>query len=302
MLQELSDQFIILKEYLTPKDSEDANNLAMLCYTYDHTNLKLELDYKLSITKESKTGLKEVNEYLYYVGGVLVSYLGISSFGGNVYELNGMTHPEFRRKGLFKKLLSLALQELKNNGQKELLLLSDEKSDSGKQLIHWAGGVYKTSEYRMKQNINSLPAYNSLQDTSEITLITADVSDLAEICRQNAVYFHTTEESEALIIDESMLNDGMHMIKKNGETIGKINVEYGKDSSFIFGFGIIPEYRGNGYGKAAFGELLKIIKDKNISDVQLDVATQNKNALNLYKSFGFEETSVMDYYEYRITE
>ncbi len=298
MSQELTDQLIILKEYLTQKDYEDANKLMNLCYTNDHTNLKLELDYKLSLTKVSRIGIKEVNEYLYYAGGVLVSYLGVSSFGGNVYELNGMTHPEYRRKGLFKKLLSLAMQELKNNGQKNLLLLSDEKSDSGKQFILSAGGIYDSSEYRMKQNN---PVYNSLPAASEITLKAADVSDLPEICRQNAVYFNTTEESEALIIDESMLNDGMYMIKRNGETIGKINVEYNDDSAFIFGFGIKSEYRGKGYGKAAFAELLKIIKDKNINEVQLDVATKNKNALNLYKSFGFEEMSVMDYYEYVIT-
>lgn len=299
MSQELTDQLIILKEYLTQKDYEDANNLMNHCYANDRTNLKLELDYKLSLTKDNRIGIKEVNEYLYYAGGVLVSYLGVSSFGGNVYELNGMTHPEYRRKGLFKKLLSLALQELKNNGQKNLLLLSDEKSDSGKQFILSAGGIYDSSEYRMKQNN---PVYNSLQAASEITLKTADVSDLPEICRQNAAYFNTTEESEALIIDESMLNNGMYMINRNGETIGKINVEYGDDNAFIFGFGIKSEYRGKGYGKAAFAELLKIIKDKNINDVQLDVATKNKNALNLYKSFGFEEMSVMDYYEYIITE
>ncbi|WP_367114841.1 GNAT family N-acetyltransferase [Clostridium sp.] len=52
-----------------------------------------------------------MNEFLYYIDGVLIAYLGISSFGGNNGEINGMTHPDFRRNGLFTKLFQLAIEE-----------------------------------------------------------------------------------------------------------------------------------------------------------------------------------------------
>ncbi|MNJ04698.1 hypothetical protein D3C73_1655750 [compost metagenome] len=37
--------------------------------------------------------------------------------------------------------------------------------------------------------------------------------------------------------------------------------------------------------------------EANASSIMLQVATENANALHLYKSCGFIETSTMDYYE-----
>ncbi len=295
-----NNQSIILKEYLTGKDYEEIKELMELCLDHDHINLKLELDYKLTVTRHSETRMKDINEFLYYLDGRLVSYLGICDFGGNVLELNGMTHPDYRRRGYFRKLLALAVQEAKNKGHESLLLLSDENSGSGVQFIEQAEGKYTKSEYRMKLFENRETGNATAYNDTGIGLKAADKTDLKDIARQNAIYFNTTEESETSLIDEAVLKDGMYMIKLKGETIGKINVEYDGNSAFIFGFGILPEFRGKGCGKAAFQAVLKIIKEKNIDDIQLDVETKNRNALNLYKSFGFEEMSVMNYYEYII--
>lgn len=289
-----------MKEFLTKKDSEDIKNLMELCYSNDQINLKLELDYKQTVRKHSGPELKDINELMYYADGKLVSYLGICNFGGNILELNGMTHPEYRKKGLFQRLFQLAVMEAKNGGHKSLLLLSDEKSEAGNRFIRETGASYKTSEFRMK--LFEKPETDSLQFAlnPDITLKTADKSDLKEIARQNALHFNTTEETEALLLDESMLQEGMYMVQLNGETIGKISVEYDENSAFIYGFGILPEYRRKGYGKTAFQALLHIIKGKGPFDILLDVESKNRNALNLYKSFGFEEMSVMNYYEYMI--
>lgn len=300
MCEKTTAAAVIMKEFLTKKDSEEIKNLMELCYSKDQINLKLELDYKQTVKKHSGPELKGINEFMYYVDGNLVSYLGICNFGGNVLELNGMTHPEYRKKGLFQRLFQLAVMEAKNGGHKSLLLLSDEKSEAGNRFIKETGASYKTSEFRMK--LFEKPETDSLQFTlnPDITLKTADKSDLKEIARQNALHFNTTEESEALLLDEAMLQEGMYMVQLNGETIGKINVEYDENSAFIYGFGILPEYRRKGYGKAAFQALLYIIKGKGPLDILLDVESKNRNALNLYKTFGFEEMSVMNYYEYMI--
>lgn len=300
MCEKTTEAAVIIKEYLTKKDYEDVKKLMKLCYAEDSVNLKLELDYKLTVRKHSGPDMKAINEFMYYADENLVSYLGICNFGGNVLELNGMTHPEYRNKGLFQRLFRLAVLEAKNGGHKSLLLLSDEKSDTGNRFIKETGASYKTSEYRME--LFDMPEadspYTSLNP--EITLKSADKSDLKEIARQNALHFNTTEESEVLLMDESMLQDGMYMVQRNGETIGKISVEYDENSAFIYGFGILQEYRGKGYGKAALQALLHIIKEKGPMDILLDVESKNRNALNLYKSFGFKEMSVMNYYEYMI--
>ena len=93
-------------------------------------------------------------------------------------------------------------------------------------------------------------------------------------------------------------NSFTFMVELSGLTIGKIKVEYSDNYAFICGFGILPDYRGKGYGKALQKETLHLLQEKDITEVELDVLCTNSNALNLYKACGFEEISIMNYYQY----
>ncbi|NRZ01336.1 GNAT family N-acetyltransferase [Clostridium beijerinckii] len=99
------NHIITMKQYIGEKECKEINELQEIVILNDNVNLKLELDFKLEIQNNSEGSKKKINEFLYYVDDVLVAYLGISCFGGNIAELNGMTHPEWRRKGIFKKTL-----------------------------------------------------------------------------------------------------------------------------------------------------------------------------------------------------
>lgn len=294
MAEKILNQFISLKEYISEKEYKEISKLQELCNSKDKTNLKLELDYKLNICRNSELGIKNINEFLYYVDEVLVAYLGISSFGGKIGELNGMTHPDFRRKGLFNKLFKLAIEECQDRSFKKLLLLSDGKSISGIEFVKAAKWKYDFSEYRMK--LIKVPT----ESMSSISLRKAEKLDGKEIARQNSIYFNDEEENESIQEEQEIPNQVKYMVELNSEIIGKINIEYSDNSAYLFGFGILPDFRGNGYGKAALKEALRIINEKNISEIELDVECKNNTALNLYKSCGFEEKSVMNYYEYII--
>ncbi len=293
MSEKILNQSIYLKEYISEKEYKEINQLEELCSSKDKTNLKLELDYKLNMCRDSEIGLKNVNEFFYYVEEVLVAYIGISSFGRNIGEINGMTHPDFRRKGIFKKLFELAIEECQKRNFNKLLLLSDGKSNSGTELIKAVGGNYDFSEYRMK-----LLNRASSESINSISLRKAGKLDRKEIARQNAIYFNCVEESESFPEEEEVPNEVTYMVELKGEVIGKIRVEYSDNSAFIYGFGILPDFRGKGYGKAALKEALSLINEKNIYEIELDVECKNNTALNLYKACGFEEKSVMNYYKY----
>ena len=294
MLEKILDQSICLKEYISEKDYKEINQLEKICSLQDKTNLKLEIDYKLNRSRDSEIGLKNINEFLYYVEDVLVAYLGISSFGGsNIGEINGMTHPDFRRKGIFKKLFKLAREECQNRSFDKLLLLADGKSDSGVEFIKAHGGNYDFSEYRMK-----LLNKTTSENIKPISLRKAEKLDAKEIGRQNSIFFNHSEECESFPEEEEGLNKITYMVELNKEIIGKVRVEYSDNSAFISGFGILPNFRGKGYGKTALKEALRSINEKSIKEIELDVECKNNTALNLYKSCGFEEQSVMNYYNY----
>lgn len=315
MSEKILNQSICLKEYISEKEYNHINQLQELCSSNDKVNLKLELDYKLNLYKNFKIGLKNINEFLYYVDEILVAYLGISSFGHNIGEINGMTHPDWRRKGLFSKLFELAINECSKRKFNKIVLLTDGKSNSGTGFIKSKNGNYDFSEYRMKL-INKV----SLESINPINLRQAGKLDIKEIERQNTIFFNNAEDNEnsedtnvednesfqnpnvkeikSSLQEEEVLNENTYMVELNGDVIGKINVEYNDNSAFIFGFGILPDFRGKGYGKAALKEALRLINEKNIDEIELDVECKNNTALNLYKACGFKEISVMNYYKY----
>ncbi|QHQ60405.1 GNAT family N-acetyltransferase [Anaerocolumna sedimenticola] len=86
------------------------------------------------------------------------------------------------------------------------------------------------------------------------------------------------------------------MVELNEKIIGKICIEYTDSSAYIFGFGILPDFRGKGYGRAALLAAIRMCHQNNFYDIELDVACKNNTALNLYTSCGFELQSAMNYY------
>ncbi len=294
MTQGNSKHSIRPMEFISEDEYHQIKQLQAICYAKDQTNLKLELDYKLYIGSVAKSSSNKISEFLYYVDDTLVAYLGISCFGENKGELNGMTHPDFRGDGIFDRLFALATNECKYRNFSKVVLLSDGNSSLGIEFIKSVGGIYDSSEYRMKLNSNS-----TFEGTYPVTLRIATKEDHQEIAKQNAIFFNDPlEESESTPFEENAPNIITYMIELSGTVIGKVLVEYGESSAFLFGFGILPDYRRKGYGKASINETLRIIKQKNISEIELDVVCINSNALNLYKSCGFEQVSIMNYYEY----
>ncbi|MDO5517181.1 MAG: GNAT family N-acetyltransferase [Clostridium sp.] len=291
MAEIIKDSFIVLKEYINEKEYKELNELSRICERKDKINLKLELDYKLNISGEAERHNNLVNEFLYYINDKLVSYIGISCFGGNTAELNGITHPEYRRKGLFKKIFQLAINECRVRNYREVLLLSDDASCDGVDFIKANGGKYKCSEYSMKYDKDDKVILN---EDNDILLEKADRSDSNEIKKQDSIYWGEELDGEECEIPS---NTEVYMIKKSDKTVGKIHVEYSDNYAYIFGFGIKPEYRCNGFGRSALEETVNLILGKNIEDIRLDVACENKTALNLYKKCGFKENSVMNYYK-----
>lgn len=284
---------ICLKEYIDEEDFKKLQDLENLCKEKEEMYLKLELDFKLSAAqtcKEQKQ--KDINEFFCYCGKEVIGYIGICNFGGEAGELTGMIHPDYRRRGLFTRLYVLAKEECIRRGLKSVLLVCDHKALSGQKFIKAIGAKYSFSEYEMK-----LGNIDDLQEGKSLVLRKARNIDAEEIGRQNSIYFGVDGRTVILPEEEEVRGRITYMIELDTQVIGKIRVGLDESEGFISAFGILPEYRAKGYGREALRAALYIIKKNGIQKAALSVAANNKNALNLYKSCGFEEQSVMDYYE-----
>lgn len=294
----MSEITICLKQYLSEENCRKIEELKKKCTDIEEVFLKLELEFKLNMSHKHKDEPYEyANEFFYYSGEALVGYLGICSFGGVAAELTGMVHPLYRKKGIFQRLYSLAKDECIRRNFKKILLVCDNRSSSGLSFIKSTGAVYAFSEYEMKFDNNYIS-----EQQSEIVLRKASNIDAEEIARQNELYFGDTDKIVVMPEDEEKRGRIMYMVEAESSIIGKIKIDFDADQGFISAFGILPEFRKRGYGKQALKAALHILNENNIHKVGLEVAAENKNALNLYKSCGFEEQSVTDYYEDRTVQ
>ncbi|RAU92004.1 GNAT family N-acetyltransferase [Paenibacillus sp. YN15] len=284
---------IVIKQYITPTQFAEINRLEAVCRNHDGTNLKLETEYRLNRPKSAAPEITELNEFLYYADGELAAYLGIASFGGgNAAELNGMTHPDFRRKGIFSRLYGLALAECRKRGFDKILLLSDGKSGSGQGFIRSVSGTYDFSEYRMR-----LQPVGPVERSGLVSLRKAGNGDVPELEKLDTAIFGGIGEERVLPEEEELRGEVTYLVNRGETAIGRIKITYSDSAAFISGFGIVPECRGRGFGKAALREALQLIREQNIPQAELDVECKNSNALHLYTSCGFQDVSVMDYYQ-----
>ena len=302
--------WIKLKQYLEKEDYNRIYDLQEQCTRYDPIALKLELDYKLAVAQEStgNTGIQGSNEFLYFMGEQLIGYIGICSFGGQgaPFEVTGMVHPDYRRQGIFTQLYELVLAECNRRNSGEVLFLCDKASGSGQAFLKKIDAAYKYSEFEMYlRGDHPKPTENQL---CGVIFRKAVNEDAYEIARQNAIYFgeevpevlpDDVENASGILLPEQEEKRGMtiYLAEKDGRTIGKVHLQI--DSAAvggIYGLGILPEFRGNGYGRAMLLRAIEKLKETQVKEIMLQVAAENAAALNLYKSCGFMETSVMDYF------
>ena len=279
---------------------EAVKALEVKCLAQKEGTLKLELDYKLAAASDLSNKAEMLSDYLYYVDQRLVGYLGICSFGGSKPEINGMVDPECRRQGIFSKLLAVAIEELHRLKKKQALLLTDRESVSGQGFIkNQMGDALKLahSEYEMFLNQSEFESFGL---SAHSLLRKASNQDAEAIARQNAVYFDQSYDETELILPETEEKRGMtvYMAEHEGQCIGKIHLELSHECGAIYGVGILPEFRGRGFGRQIIKEGVGILLSQQAKVIKLQVESENENALGLYRSCGFEAVSTMDYYEY----
>lgn len=275
----------------------------------DKIALKLELDYKFAEAMNStcKDGICDINEFMYFDGAQLIGYIGIGDFGGASapLEITGMVHPAYRRQRVFSKLFDLVTSECRRRNAGEILLLCDKQSISGQKFLDSIKAAYKFSEYEMYLNDEDFNVDE--EKLRGISFRKASNADASEVARQNTIYFgdrpekETDAENDDIMLPEEEEKNGMtiYLAEKDDKIIGKVHLQLINGLGGIYGLGVLPENRGKGFGRAILLKSVEMLKNEKAAEVMLQVAAENAVALNLYKSCGFKETSVMDYFEFK---
>lgn len=79
------------------------------------------------------------------------------------------------------------------------------------------------------------------------------------------------------------------VFKENGKYVGFLIYQLLYENAEIIDIFVLDEYRNKGIGKSL---ILKMLENKNILNVTLEVKVDNENAIMLYNSIGFKKVAI----------
>jgi ribosomal protein S18 acetylase RimI-like enzyme len=227
--------------------------------------------------------------------GEIVGFCGIYGHQPTEVEICGMVHPEYRRQGIFTTLLDEAIAELRRRSMDRVLLIVDRSCEAGLGFAAGRDGVLDSSEYRMRQS--EAPALQGAHEQLTLRLATTASDDVEFLrdCIQRG--FELSDEAVAGD-DWAARADDTLVIEHAGARVGVMRVERDAVSgdAGIYGFAVLPELQGRGYGRAALSKVTRALRDEGIASVHLEVLVDNPAALHLYESCGFVASGIEDYF------
>jgi ribosomal protein S18 acetylase RimI-like enzyme len=175
------------------------------------------------------------------------------------------------------------------------LFTVDKVSESGKGFAEAMGAEYRFSEYSLK--LKEEKAYKVAHEDLRMRPATEEDFGFMAQCTSSA-FGDPLEMARELLQKTNKPNRKSYVVELAGQPVGMMRVlEFGAKGAALHGFSILPEYQGRGFGRQILSETVKMLKETDRPDMELDVEVENTNALHLYQSCGFEVTSGYDFYE-----
>lgn len=136
-----------------------------------------------------------------------------------------------------------------------------------------------------------------------------DIKDLVEVYLQGykglEEYSYTHSEDVQAYLNWLFRRDvaGIWVAEEDGKIVGFVasdgnwfSKREGKVVGAIHELVILPEYRNKGIGKALVEKVIEYFKSRGLDTAELWVGDKNTQALEFYKSLGFEERYRFNYW------
>lgn len=284
---------IEITNVLTEKQKDNINNLQKTCNDFENLKGKVFLSNEINFNKDIPCF------FLGYEEEKLVAFLTIFVPTREEGELSTFTHPAYRKKGNFKRLLKEAVEALRKNGVPKILFVAEPESYTSKEVLKKIGETklirseytmsYLKEKFQKNKNRKGLKFKLVSEDNKKIySQITEEIFKMSEGTSNNFV------ENAIKSTDRDA-----YIGYLNSEKIGVFNMNYTEDGVFLYGLGIRECFQRKGYGEEFLNFALEKAFEKGEKAV-LDVDSDNMPAYNLYKKLGFKIDFQADYYEYYI--
>lgn len=224
--------------------------------------------------------------------GSIIGLCHLFSVNKREVEVSILVASRERRHGLSTQLLAEAKSIISNYDFKKILYICDDASTFGKAFLEKLKVKPHHTEY-----ILALSKDIELPRASRLLVSTCTTNDLEKVIEINSEAFDEDYEVTSFFI-ESVLDDPSKKIY-----VGKLNYNpicslmlNDEDSSFsMTGVATSSSLQRQGYAKELICEVLNSINAVQ-KNVYINVESQNSPAYSLYKSVGFDESKILNYY------
>ena len=119
-----------------------------------------------------------------------------------------------------------------------------------------------------------------------LTVVSIDHRHIKDIAKLENVCFSTPWSAET-ILSAFKTGTKFFVAEKNNAVLGYVGISAILDEGYITNIAVFPEYRNQGVATALIQNLFNFANENNLSFISLEVRESNKNAISLYKKFGF---------------
>ncbi|GIF45814.1 ribosomal protein S18 acetylase RimI-like enzyme [Asanoa ferruginea] len=271
---------INLSSELSTTDLSAIKDLERRVVEADGGRLKLEWN-----ALRERSG-QDIENALCWDGERLLGFLGIYTHSAPNIEMAGMVDPAARRRGIGAALLDAGLQLCRQREHASVLLVVPRHSVAGRTLAQRRHGSLDHSEHALQL----LGEPVEVPADSRVTVraaVPADRPAVRELLRLGFGW----EPPEDADPDPNTL-----VVEREGQLIGTAGLNHEGDRAGVYGFVIHPDHQGRGIGRDVLHRMCHTALADGATAVDLEVATDNDRALNLYTSLGFRPVITEDYY------
>jgi mycothiol synthase len=228
--------------------------------------------------------------------------------------LNGLVHPQKRKKGIARKLFAHAIEHARQAGLKEAQICIPQTNRAAKNLMKRLELRFIRRFIGMELDLNTSPlpvitpatyAIRHLQPGEERLLTGIQNRSFADAWGFNP---NTTEEITYRVNLGSCAPEDILMAYLGDRPIGycwtRRFVETHAASESVKGeihmMGVDPDFRKQGVGRNILLAGLSHLKDKSITIIELTTDGEDPVAARLYESVGFRKMMISEWYEKKL--
>ena len=295
-------------EKLSPVQINKINELLRICSEKDPIHLSVPV-------AEANVWLDNERFFLLYERGQLISMIHLFFPDRIIGELIGFTHPDFRGRHYFQLLLDTALNCAEDLELEQVYLISDGNSPDAVKALDALGLDMEYSEYMLGKRLaksvsqpdpaafSGYPAPTVVSDNGSDNgyagrLTVSETSHTGLTADLFARIFHMDIAQCSAYLEDICADKRIHsyILSLDGRHIGQTQLTFMGDMAYISGFGILPEYRRQGFGLAFLNLLEQKLASESINQLTLQVSSHNKTALSLYRKDGFDVLESLNYH------